>query len=1047
MNLIHNQKLGVKLPLMLVAISLLAMGVMGVNAYRDARALLAKEGTDRIESALDMRRESLELWAEKTSSAIAELTAAQSTSRALRDFTASWKTLGADPAGYLLNAYVTENPNPEGERLAYDYAGDVTEFSIAHRRYHPALVEFAKTHDINDIYLIAPDGTVLYSLAKDGEFTTNLNNGPFKDTPLAQAARKAVTLGRGKTATTEFFRSSAAKGRNVSGMVIAAPVLNPQGVALGVIAFNVSITPIGTIMESPRALGETGQAYLVSQSGVLLNNLRNASASARLVKNAANNAFQAGLRGETGFIEETGISGTPVVAAYTPIEIFGLKVVGVAEQASAELFGPARKLGQELLLQAGGMTAVLAFLAWLMARSIARPLGRMSETVRAISNGDHTVEVSNTKRNDEVGTIARAIETLRVDLAEAAVVQRQAAMQGTAFDCSSAAMMIVDRDFQITYNNPAMIKLVSSRLDDFRTVTPDIVAEELVGRSMDAFHKLPARAREILSDPKNFPYHADIVVGEGRFGLDVNMISTPEQGPIGFVVEWRDVTELRMNRALLNALNDNQVVCEFSPAGRITRANAHFAAAIGLPEAELLGRSHESVLCGDDESADYWTRAQAMETVLGRFYLPGEDGRSVIVEGSLTPVPDRNNRMLKIVLIANDVTEAQTRLREIQARNEAMHAEQRTVVEALRVGLTRLSDGDLTSPIEAKFSPEYEQLRADFNAAVGNLARAMQEVIDNAEAIDSEAHEISNAAEDLSRRTERQAATLEETAAALDELTSSVNTATAGVTEADRVVKQAQGSAETSGQIVQQAVDAMGKIAESSQKISRIISVIDDIAFQTNLLALNAGVEAARAGEAGRGFAVVASEVRALAQRSSDAAREIDALITTSSEHVRQGVGLVGETGEALEGILAAVIDIANRVSEIAASSREQASGLAEINTAMNQLDQVTQQNAAMFEQTTAASHSLTRGAQALTETTNRFRTPQGTGRRASAAPVAAPSAPAAPPSVVAPSVIAPAARAVDTPMPDRKTPASAPLRQGNLARKAAAEEDDWEDF
>ncbi len=341
----------------------------------------------------------------------------------------------------------------------------------------------------------------------------------------------------------------------------------------------------------------------------------------------------------------------------------------------------------------------------------------------------------------------------------------------------------------------------------------------------------------------------------------------------------------------------------------------------------------------------------------------------------MTSVPDRNDHLLKIVLIANDVTEAHLALKSERGRADAMLEDQKQVVEALRIGLKALSIGDLSTNIETVFPTEYEQLRQDFNAAVQNLSEAIQVVIDNAASIDCEARDISAAAEDLSRRTERQASTLEQTAAALDELTASVSSATAGVMDANRVVKLAREGAESSGRIVKEAVTAMGEIEESSRKISRIIGVIDDIAFQTNLLALNAGVEAARAGEAGRGFAVVASEVRALAQRSSDAAREIDGLITASSSQVRSGVDLVGHTGTALEKILVSVNDIASRVAEIATSSHEQASGLSEINVAVNQLDQVTQHNAAMFEETSAASHALTRGAQALAAAAAQFRT------------------------------------------------------------------------
>jgi methyl-accepting chemotaxis protein len=237
----------------------------------------------------------------------------------------------------------------------------------------------------------------------------------------------------------------------------------------------------------------------------------------------------------------------------------------------------------------------------------------------------------------------------------------------------------------------------------------------------------------------------------------------------------------------------------------------------------------------------------------------------------------------------------------------------------------------------------------------------------------SGAGEISSAADDLSRRTEQQAATLEETAAALDEITVTVRKTAEGAKQARDVVSRTRENAEHSGTIVRQAVAAMGSIEQSSRQIGQIIGVIDEIAFQTNLLALNAGVEAARAGDAGRGFAVVASEVRALAQRSAEAAKEIKALISTSGEHVSAGVRLVSDTGGALGQMVDQVAEIDAVVTAIAASAGEQATGLVEVNTAINQMDQVTQQNAAMVEQSTAASHALAQEAEELSRLTGRF--------------------------------------------------------------------------
>ncbi len=298
------------------------------------------------------------------------------------------------------------------------------------------------------------------------------------------------------------------------------------------------------------------------------------------------------------------------------------------------------------------------------------------------------------------------------------------------------------------------------------------------------------------------------------------------------------------------------------------------------------------------------------------------------------------------------------RRRNEEMQTQASH-EQSLVVGEIGTGLARLSDGDLTYRIAAEFPGEYRKLKDDFNGAMSQMQDAMKTIARATEGIRSGTGEISQASDDLSRRTEQQAASLEETAAALDEITATVKRTAEGSNHARDVVGKAKSDAEQSGEVVKSAVGAMTEIEGSSKQISQIIGVIDEIAFQTNLLALNAGVEAARAGEAGKGFAVVAQEVRALAQRSADAAKEIKTLIQTSSGQVEQGVSLVGRAGEALARIVEQVTEINGIVRDISASAQEQATGLAEVNTAVNQMDQVTQQNAAMVEQATAAAHGL----------------------------------------------------------------------------------------
>ncbi len=320
---------------------------------------------------------------------------------------------------------------------------------------------------------------------------------------------------------------------------------------------------------------------------------------------------------------------------------------------------------------------------------------------------------------------------------------------------------------------------------------------------------------------------------------------------------------------------------------------------------------------------------------------------------------------------------------EREAVQRASEAEARTVVGALAKALGALAEGDVTHRIDAAFPDQYGQLKRDFNAAAEQLQSTLASIVDVNARVRSSAGEIASASTHLSQRTENQAATLEETAAALDEITATVRRTAAGARQARDVVGAARAQAQGSGEVVRSAVAAMTSIEESSRQISQIIGVIDEIAFQTNLLALNAGVEAARAGDAGKGFAVVASEVRALAQRSAEAAKEIKTLISTSSGQVGDGVRLVGQTGEALTRIVSEVSAVSEAIAEITASAEEQAVSLQEVNTAMNALDGVTQQNAAMVEEATAATQALSGDAERLTQLVAHFQV----GRDAAARP------------------------------------------------------------
>lgn len=312
-----------------------------------------------------------------------------------------------------------------------------------------------------------------------------------------------------------------------------------------------------------------------------------------------------------------------------------------------------------------------------------------------------------------------------------------------------------------------------------------------------------------------------------------------------------------------------------------------------------------------------------------------------------------------------------------QLREQQMAVQSR-VVRELEQGLRRLADGDLTVPIDSPssdpFPSDYESLRTTYNIAVDRIGEVLANVLGIGREVREASKEISQASRELSSRAEAQAATLEQSAAALNELTASIGSTADRAAEARLASSENHAGAESGAQIVQQAVGAMKGIERSSEQITRIISVIDDIAFQTNLLALNAGVEAARAGDAGRGFAVVASEVRVLARRASESAKEIKALILESSDQVKAGSGLVGRAGNSLADIVERARDATSLVSDIAVAAAEQASGINELNIGINQLDEVTQQNSAMAEETTAAATGLLKRAEDLVSALSGFR-------------------------------------------------------------------------
>lgn len=491
---------------------------------------------------------------------------------------------------------------------------------------------------------------------------------------------------------------------------------------------------------------------------------------------------------------------------------------------------------------------------------------------------------------------------------------------------------------------------------------------------------------------------------------------TTSDGKVTRVVKYAtDITADKLKNAYyegqINAIKTSQAVIEFDPTGKILDANDNFLNAMGYTLGDVKGKHHSMFVDANYRSSSeyrlFWDQLSDGQFHSGEFHRIGNGGKEVWIQATYSPITDQSGRVFRIVKYASDITNRKMAVNDIC---EVMLA---------------LSKGSLTSKLEREYEGEFKTLADSVNDFVTNLASIVHEIRSGSETINNSSAEIAKGNADLSSRTEQQASSLEETASSMEEITSTVQLNADNAKQANGLASEASRVAIDGGKLIEQVVGTMADINQSAKKIEDIIGVIDGIAFQTNILALNAAVEAARAGEQGRGFAVVASEVRTLAQRSANAAKDIKGLISDSVAKVESGNSLVNQSGDTMREIVTAIQRVNDIMSEIASASAEQASGIDEINKAVVQMDEMTQQNAALVEEAAAAAESMSSQASQLISRVNFFELGQ------EASIESAPVIRSAPPTQSKPKVSAKAMAA----------------RSQQLSAAKPDDDDEWESF
>jgi len=916
----------------------------------------------------------------------------------------------------LQQAYIADNPHPLGEKENLDRAPDPSDYARTHARYHPAIRQYLKKFGYYDIFIAdARTGHIVYSVFKELDYATSLRTGPYKDTNFARAFRRAADADRPGIVVLEDFEPYT-PSYEAPASFIASPIYS-NGEKVAVLLFQMPVDRISQVLDQRTGMGESGEVYLVGRDRLMRSNSRFDEESTILQRKVDTEGVNAALAGTTATAVFDDYRGVPVMSAYAPVSIDGVDWVILAELDEAEALASVTRLGLLMLGLTVVTAALVAGMAMVFAHRMARPITQAAGIARNITQGSLDNPVS-ARGNDELADLLRALDEMQQDLKRRIQSEEEAAQTErikAALDSVDTAVLATGSDNHVIYTNEAAVRLLA-------VAAPEL--GELVGQDLSVtISGLRAGLSDATSGRFEYRWATNGRTVDFRCGQVLDGAGRSQ----GWVAQLFDRTEeLAAAEAERERIERERAIAAANTRIKVALDNVNSAVMVADTERNIIyaNRSAVELFANAEDSIreelPHFDAANLLNLSIDQFHKqPAHQGdmlatltdphqadmelgwRSIRIVAN--PVIDSDGKRLGTAVEWQDRTSEVAVEREIDALVEAASRgdlakrielsgksgffqqlgsgfnalldQLSGVFDDIAHVMGRLADGDLRNSIDRDYEGTFDKVKTDINRTMANLNDVVGKLASVADQVGSAVGEIASGNSNLSNRTEQQAANLEETASSLEQLTATVRANADNAQQANQLATNARGTAERGGDVVTEAVHAMEQISASSKKIGEIVSVIDEIAFQTNLLALNASVEAARAGEQGRGFAVVATEVRNLASRSADAAKEIKDLIGDSSKKVDAGAGLVNQSGEALQEIVDSVKKVGDIVAEIAAASTEQSAGIDQVNRSVTEMDNMTQQNAALAEQTSAASVAVGENADELKALVTFFRT------------------------------------------------------------------------